>query len=95
MIPTPLIQYKFVRKNSHFKYMDQDIYKFAYIFSEYKVGRTPLERKYQNSFLCIQQLITALEINYLRIITTIFIISKVNSTNIFQSFFIKKPSNLY
>ena len=66
-----------------------------YLYSlNINVGRTPLERKYQNSFLCIQQLITAPEITHLKIMIMILMISKVNSKIIFQSFFIKSHVKL-
>ena len=47
------------------------IYKFFSIFSEYKCRENPTREKYQNSFLCVQQLITALEITYLKIMMII------------------------
>ena len=68
----------------------KDIYTFC-IFSEYNGRPTPLEMKYQNSFLSIQQSNTALKIIHLKINIMMRMISKVKVKINFQSFFIQPP----
>jgi hypothetical protein len=76
MIPTPLIQYIFARYIRNTIYESPNIYNLSIYSLNISVGRAPLERKYQNSSLCIQPPSTTPEINYLNIIIMISIISK-------------------
>lgn len=88
MIPTPLIQYKFMRKNSQFNIWIKDIYKFVHIFSKYNCRKNPTREKIPKLFPLHSTTNYHLESHHLRIMIMILIISKVNSKINFQSGFI-------